>query len=208
MQYTHLGKLKNKAKWAKVKIMISYIKGKILIKKEKFLIVERQGIGYKLFVSKKTLEKTKQGEEKEFFTFFALRKERPELYGFLTPEELIVFETVEKISGIGPKGAMLVASMGTIGQLKKAVEAHDFKYFSQIKGIGKKKVQKIILELGGSLKEFNKSLVKKDDEALKGLLSLGFSSKEAKEALEKIPNDIRETGKRIQKALQVFGKND
>lgn len=188
--------------------MISYIRGKILIKKERYLIVERQGIGYKIFVSEKTREKTKQGEEREFFTFFALRKERPELYGFLTPEELIVFETVEKISGIGPKGAMLVASMGTIGQLKKAVEAHDFKYFSQIKGIGKKKVQKIILELGGSLKEFDKNLIKKDDEALKGLLSLGFSSKEAKKALEKVSDDIKETEKRIKKALQVFGKND
>jgi len=188
--------------------MISYIKGKILIKKERYLIVEREGIGYKIFVSEKTLEKIKQGEEKEFFTFFVLRKEKPELYGFSTLEELTVFETVEKISGIGPKGAMFVASLGTIGQLKKAVEIHDFKYFSQIKGIGKKKVQKIILELGGNLKEFNKSLIKKDDEALKALSSLGFSSKEAKDALEKVPDDIKDTEKRIKKALQVFGKND
>jgi Holliday junction DNA helicase RuvA len=186
--------------------MISYIKGKILIKKQKFLIIERQGIGYKIFVSEKTLEKIKQGEEKEFFTFFVLRKEKLELYGFLTPEELTVFETVEKISGIGPKGAMLVASLGTIGQLKKAVEVHNFKYFSKIKGIGRKKVQKIILELGGSLKEFNKSLIEKDDEALRGLLSLGFSSKEAKEALGKVSDDIKEPEKRIQKALQFFAR--
>ncbi len=186
--------------------MISYIKGIILIKQERFLVVERQGIGYKIFVSEKVLERVKQGEEKEFFIFFILRKEKIELYGFLNPEELAVFETVEKISGIGPKGAMLVASLGTIDKLKKAVEAHNFKYFSKIKGIGKKKVQKIILELGGSLKEFNKSLIKKDDQALKGLLALGFSSKEAREALDKVSEDVRTPEKRIQKALQIFGK--
>ena len=171
--------------------MISYIKGKILIKKEKYLIVERQGIGYKIFVSEKTLERVKQDEEKEFFTFFVLRKEKLELYGFLTQEELTVFETVEKISGIGPKGAMLVASLGTIAQLKKAVEAHNFKYFSQIKGLGKKKIQKIILELGGNLKEFNKSLIKKDDQAMRGLLSLGFSSQEAKMVFRIGSNDAQ-----------------
>ncbi|MEA3453118.1 MAG: Holliday junction branch migration protein RuvA [Patescibacteria group bacterium] len=188
--------------------MISYIKGKILIKKDKFLVLERQGIGYKIFVSAKTLEKIKLGEDREFFTFFTLRKEKLELYGFLTQDELTVFEIIEKISGIGPKGAMLVASIGTIDELKSAVEAHSFKYFSDIKGLGKKKIQKIILELGGSLKEFNKSSIKSDDQALRGLSALGFPTKEAKEILEKIPEDIKEPEKRIQKALEILGRND
>ena len=186
--------------------MISYIKGKIKLKTENFIVLEQQGVGFKIFVSQKTLEKIKQGEEKEFFTYFVLRKERPELYGFLSPEELKAFEAIEKISGIGPKGALLIASLGTIDELKEAVKAHDFRYFSKKKGIGRKKVQKIILELGGSLKEFNKNKNKKDDEALKGLLALGFSSKEAKDALEKVPEDIKGLEERIQKALQLFGK--
>ena len=78
--------------------MISYIKGKILIKKEKFLIIERQGIGYKIFVSQKTLKEIREDEEKEFFTHFCIRKEQVELYGFLSQEELEIFEIIEKIS--------------------------------------------------------------------------------------------------------------
>ena len=189
--------------------MISYIKGKIRTKDKDFLILENQGIGYKVFVSQKSLEKIKEGEEKEFFTYFVLRNEKPELYGFLTPEELEIFGVIEKISGIGPKGALLIAALGTIDELKKAVETHDFKYFSKIKGIGRKKVQKIILELGGSLKELTKdNSIKKGDEALKGLIALGFSSTEAREALEKVPAEIEDPSQRVQKALQLFGKND
>lgn len=187
--------------------MISYIKGKIKFKDKDFLVLEQRGVGFKIFVSEKSLEKVKQGEEKEFFTYFILRKEKPELYGFLTQEELRAFEAIEKISGIGPKGALLIACLGTIDELKKAVQAHDFEYFSKIKGIGRKKVQKIILELGGSLKDLNRNdSIKKDDEALKGLISLGFSSAEAKDALKKVPKEIKKPEKRIQKALQFFGK--
>ena len=100
--------------------MIAYIKGKILAKKGDFLIVEQQGIGYKIFVSKKTQTKLKKGQEKEFFTHFCVRNERPELYGFLRMDELEIFELIEKISGIGPKGALLIASLGAIDELKKA----------------------------------------------------------------------------------------
>jgi|AntAceMinimDraft_18_1070375.scaffolds.fasta_scaffold00158_19 Holliday junction DNA helicase RuvA len=189
--------------------MISYIKGKILIKKEKFLIIERQGIGYKIFVSQKTLKEIREDEEKEFFTHFCIRKEQVELYGFLSQEELEIFEIIEKISGIGPKGALLVASLGSIDKLKKAVEKHDFQYFSKIKGIGRKKIQKIILELSGSLKGLTKEkFTIEQDQAQKGLTNLGFSITEAKMMLEKVPEDIKEPEKRIQKALQIAGKND
>jgi len=187
--------------------MIAYIKGKILAKKGDFLIVEQQGIGYKIFVSQKTQAKLKKGQEKEFFTHFCVRNERPELYGFLRMDELEIFELIEKISGIGPKGALLIASLGAIDELKKAVKNQDFKYFSKIKGIGTKKVQKIVLELGGSLRELTKDEpIEKDDEALKGLRALGFSVAEARKALEKVPKEITEPEKRIQKALQMFGK--
>ena len=118
--------------------MIAYIKGKIKLKRENFVVLEQQGFGFKIFVSQKTLDKLKEGEEKEFFTFFVLRNERPELYGFLSPEELKVFEAIEKISGIGAKGALLIASLGTIDELKKAVQAHDFKYFSKLKFLSNK----------------------------------------------------------------------
>ena len=185
--------------------MISYIKGRVLAKKDKFLILERQGIGFKIFVSHETLEKVKQGEEREFFTHFCNRNEQPELYGFLSFQELEIFEIIEKISGVGPKAALKVASLGDADSLQKAIEAQDVNYFSNIKGLGKKKIQKIILDLGGSLKGLAETkLDRKEDEALKALTALGFSIKEAKEALSKVPNDITIPEKRVQQALKFF----
>jgi Holliday junction DNA helicase RuvA len=185
--------------------MISFIRGKIKIKNENFVIIENNDIGFKIFVSPKTLEKINLGEIVEFFIFFAIRNEKPELYGLLTEEELKIFEIIEKISGIGPKGAMLIASLGTFEELKRAVENQDFGFFSKIKGIGKKKIQKIILELGGTLRKLEeKDPSDESDEALKSLMALGFSMKESKKALEGIPDDIKDTSQRVQQALRQF----
>ncbi|MCX6737857.1 MAG: Holliday junction branch migration protein RuvA [Candidatus Parcubacteria bacterium] len=185
--------------------MISFIRGKIKIKNESFVVIENNDIGFKIFVSPRTLEKINLGEIVEFFIFFAVRNEKPELYGLLTEEELKVFEIIEKISGIGPKGAMLIASLGTFEELKKAVENQDFGFFSKIKGIGKKKIQKIILELGGTLRKLDeKEPSDENDEALKGLIALGFSVKESKKALESVPEDVKDTSQRVQQALRQF----
>ena len=183
--------------------MISYLKGTIKEKDNSFIVLENQGIGFKVFVSEKSLKEIKIDEQKEFFIFFAMRKEKPELYGFLNKQELKVFEIIEAISGIGPKGALLISSLGSFGELKKAVADNNAEYFSKIKGIGRKKVQKIILELGGSLKDL-KNIKKSDSEALKALASLGFSRAEAEEALESVPEEIRGTKERVQIALKFF----
>jgi len=180
--------------------MLSYLKGKIRDKNKDFFVLENQGIGFKVFVSEKCLKEIKENEEREFFIFYAIRKEKPELYGFLSKEELKVFEMIERVSGIGPKGALLISSLGTIDELRRAVEEKNFSYFSRIKGIGRKKVQKILLELGGSLKDE----IPTEDEALKALTSLGFSRKEAIKALDSVPKEIREVKERVQTALKFF----
>ncbi len=185
--------------------MISYIKGEVLVKGKGFLIVKNQGIGYKVFVSQKTQEKVQQGETKEFFTHFFNKNEQAELYGFLSFQELEIFEIVGKISGVGPKAALKVASLGGADKLQKAVETQNFDYFSNIKGLGRKKIQKIILELGGSLKGLvGEKTIKKEDESLRALTSLGFSTSEAKRALSKISKDIILPEEKVKEALKFF----
>jgi Holliday junction DNA helicase RuvA len=189
----------------KIKTMISFLSGKVLIKKESFIILEKNGIGFRVFLSKSCLEKIKEGDKINLFCCLCVRNEKPELYGFLTFEQLEVFEILEKISGIGPKAALIIASLGNFEDLKKAVETQDFKYFQNIKGVGKKKIQKIILEIGGQIKKIGEFSIPRKDEALKALVSLGFSSEEAKEALEQVPKEITDIDKRIKKALQILG---
>jgi len=188
--------------------MISYIKGKVKIKKEKFVLLERQGIGFKIFVSQKTLEKIQEGEERELYTYFCFRNEKPELYGFLTKEELEIFETIEKIPGIGPKAALIIASFGSWKKIQQIIDSQDYRPFEQLKGIGKKKLQKIILELSGEIKKVslkNEPLL--DKEVVQSLTALGFKKTEVVSVLQKLPKDIESPEEKIKRALQLLDKS-
>jgi len=185
--------------------MIYYLKGKVEFKGEKFLVIEVAGKGYKVFCSGKTLESLKEGEDCKIYTFLYLREEKTfELYGFLTKEELELFETLNEISGIGSKTALTLTSFGSLEDLKKKMEKEEF--YQEIKGIGKKKGQKILLELTGKIKEISKKEIVKQDEVLDTLVSLGFSRQKARECIERLPEEIRDTEAKIKEALKILGK--
>jgi len=186
--------------------MINFITGKVLFKKKNFIILERNGLGFKIFLSEKNLEKIQEGEDVKIFTYFSIRNEKPELYGVLSLEELELFEILEKVSGIGPKAALILSSLGSFKDFQKAIESGDYKFFEGIKGVGKKKIQKIILEIGGELKKLSQKPRQEDEEVIKALTSLGFSKSEAQEALLELPEDITDTETRIKKALQILAK--
>lgn len=185
--------------------MISYLEGKIILKKESFLILNVQGAGYKVFLSEKSLNKIgKNDESARFFTYLYLRETRIELYGFLLPEDLELFETLIEISGIGPKAALAITSIGSKEEFEKAVEKGNEEFFAGLKGIGRKKIQKIILELTGKFKEMEKKSAIQD-EALEALLNLGFPSQKAQEAIRQVSKDVKDIEERIKKALKILG---
>ncbi len=190
--------------------MISSIRGKICYKTEKSVIIETKGIGYKVFCSPEILEQLSKEKEVKLFTYFCLSREKAELYGFLNVETLELFETLDGFSGVGPRTALILSSFGSLEKLKKAIEAKDNKFFTEIKGIGKKKLQKIILELTGKIKEIKKNKSKKGkekkDDALDVLKSLGFSKQEAKTALLQVSPEIKELEVKIKAALKILGK--
>ncbi|MDD5621137.1 MAG: Holliday junction ATP-dependent DNA helicase RuvA [Candidatus Pacebacteria bacterium] len=183
--------------------MINYISGNILEKTDVWATVENQGIGFKVFLSLNDLNQIRLGGKVKLFCRFFMRNENPELYGFLDKEQLKVFEMLEKISGIGPKAAMLIAPLGTFEKLKKAVESQDYNYFKNIKGIGTKKIQKIILEISGEIKKID--VVPDEDEAVSALNNLGFPVSVARQILDKIDKNI-DTEERIKQALKMLAK--
>lgn len=186
--------------------MICYLQGKVTYKDDKSLILENQGIGFKVFCSPKILKKISQGEEVKIFTYLYLKEKAVELYGFLTQKELELFETLNDISGIGPKTAMLLSFLGSLEKLKEIMEKGQLP--PEIKGIGRKKSQKILLELTGKIKELQKTpQIAGVDEALDSLISLGFNRQKVKTALEKIPKEIEDTEKRIKEALKILGRS-
>lgn len=182
--------------------MIYYLKGKIELKNEKSVIIEVSGVGFKVFCSPATLGRLPlEGKEVKLFTFLYLREEEAELYGFLNPRELELFESLNQISGIGPKTALLLSSFGSLEKLKEIFEQE--KLPPEIKGIGKKKIQKILLELTGKIKELKKEKVK--DQALEALISLGFKEKQARQALSRVPSQL-DSQKRVREALKVLSR--
>ena len=186
--------------------MISYLSGKIILKKDKFILLEVNNVGYKIFLSRQTLLKLPEtGENIKLFTFQNVKEEALDLYGFLTYEGLEFFETLMDIRGVGPKSALDISALGSLDKIKESILRQDEKIFEGIPGIGSKKAMTIILELTGKLKMLG---AKKGstDEAEDALMQLGFSKQQAKEALSRVPSNIKNPEDRIKLALKNIGK--
>ncbi|MDA1337425.1 MAG: Holliday junction branch migration protein RuvA [bacterium] len=188
--------------------MISYIRGKVIARGPDYIITETQGVGYKVRVAENRLSSYLIGEETEVYCHLHMKREETlELYGVESSEALEVFETVKNISGVGPKAALNIASLGTMEQLKKAVEKGEVAYFTKVHGIGLKKIQKIILELTGKLRMIQAEKPSlQDSEATDALVALGFSRKQSREALSRVPVEVTETDQRIKEALRILGQ--
>ena len=187
--------------------MISYLKGKIIFKREKFIILDVKGVGYKVFLSKETLSKIPEIKESlKVFCYLDSRRNNLDLYGFLKSEELEFFQFLKDIPSIGPKSALEIAHLGPIDKIKKAIEKDDKKIIDQIYDIGKKKGQRIILEISREIKKPKSKKKVKKGETFQALKNLGFSSKEIRHALSKVPRNIKDTEKRVKRALKILGK--
>ncbi len=212
--------------------MIRYLQGKIILKKEKFIVIDVNGVGYKVFVSKKTLsniskvsqnfalakerkskEKIQEGEISEMvsiFCFLKVGENTLDLYGFLDEKELEFFEILENIRGVGPKASLEISSLGPLEKIKERILSQDRKLFEEIPGIGRKKAMTIVLELTGKIKDISKkdALLKKPriDEAEESLVNLGFSRQRAREALLKISGETVGVDQKVKEALKILGK--
>lgn len=185
--------------------MISYLKGKVLAKTNDSIILQVDSLGYKVFLAKKNLDKLKEGDEAEFFCSLQIKRDETlELFGVGSLGALQVFDLVRGISGIGPRAAMNIASLGTPDQLKKALEEGDETFFKGIHGLGPKKIKKILLELTGKLKTGEQKEEPKDKELVEAMASLGFPRSTAREALSKVPKEIENQQLRLKEALKLI----
>ena len=188
--------------------MVSYLNGKIILKRDKFIILEVAGVGYKVFLSRQTLLKLSEiGQNIKVFCFQNVKEEALDLYGFLTYEGLEFFETLMDIRGVGPKSALDISDLGSLDKIKERILKQDEKIFEGIPGIGSKKAMTIILELTGKINTLMKSPSAKSssNEAENALMQLGFSKQQAKDALSNIAPDIK-TEDRVKLALKNLGK--
>jgi len=189
-------------------IMISHLSGTVLHRNNLYLVLDVNGVGYKVFVTLNALEKIKNDEPLRVWIHHVIRETASDLYGFIIREELEFFELLISISGIGPKTALGILNVANIETLKQAVRSGNSAHLTKISGIGKKNAEKIVLELSGKLGLGLDGALNISDEgdAIEALASLGYSQKEARDALREIPNDVVGTSERVKKALKHLGK--
>lgn len=182
--------------------MYEYIKGNYIGINKDYVIVENNGIGYRIFTSGATMaEMPKISEEVMLYLEQIVREDFIGIYGFSTREELEMFKLLLSINGVGAKAALSLLSISRINNLKYAILMGDEKHLCRAPGIGKKTAGRIILELkdkiktddvveGVDIQEGFEDIIPSNanivGEALGALLALGYSEKEAETALKKV----------------------
>jgi len=189
--------------------MIAQLRGTIVHSGIGYVILEVAGVGYRIYATSGTLQKLrgKKGEL-TLWTHLAVRETAHDLYGFLTEEELIFFEMLIGIPGIGPKSGLSILSLADVKTLRSAIAHGDTSYLTRVSGIGKKNAEKIVLELRDKLGalEADETLPSEHADTYEALRALGYGAKEVREALQGIPSDIIDTAERLKAALKALGK--
>ncbi len=179
--------------------MYEYIKGSFVRINKDYVVIENSGIGYKIFTSGSTMANMpKINDIVLLYVEQIVRQDFIGLYGFLTMEELNMFNVLLGINGVGAKAALSLLSITDVNNLKYAILSEDEKTLTRAPGIGKKTAQRIILELKDKIKIeeiYTEGLEKCGDEIIKNnkinevleaLLSLGYTQKEAEKAFNNI----------------------
>ncbi len=183
--------------------MYAYLKGSLEVKTKGYIVIEVNGIGYKIYMSETSIEALGEiGQIVKVYTYLRVREDDMSLYGFNTNEELRMFELLLSVSGIGAKSAIGILSNISPSAFALAVISNDVAKIKALPGIGPKGAQRIILELKDKINKeetaeniTESSLQKQEEnsekvlEAISALQVLGYSKKEIEKALENIEKE-------------------
>ena len=191
--------------------MIATLHGEITEKKKDQVVIECGGVGYGLFVTFEDFGVLETGSKTKFYVYEHIRENAHDLFGFKLPETKALFELLLSVNGVGPKMALAILSIANVSQVKQAIASGDTKFISQANGVGKRVAERVVVDLKDKV-----GLVASDDatgflavpsgnpndEALQGLISLGYSVQDAAEALKGIDESLS-TEERIKEALKA-----
>ncbi len=179
--------------------MIAQLTGTVRHLTTEKVVLEVGGVGYAISLTPRTSLQIVMGAALTLSTTLVVREDSLTLFGFLDPHERDIFETLQSVSGIGPKVALAITGALTPDELAQAITAEDIKTIEKVPGIGKKGAQRLILELKGKLvsdsaPQFISSHHGVRDQLLAALTGLGFSAKESDLAINASLNQLAEDG--------------
>ena len=191
--------------------MIGTLHGIVTVKLLTCIIVEVGGVGYKVLVDSRLHEKLTLGDDVRLFIHTLVREDALDLYGFERPEDLALFELLISVSGVGPKSALGVFSIGSRSQIVQAVVSGDVSFFTSVPRLGKKNGQKIIIELKNKLGgvedlDLTDSQTSQEKDAISALESVGLTLREAEQAVALVFQEGMKTEDIVRLALREMGK--
>ncbi|MGN1299138.1 MAG: Holliday junction branch migration protein RuvA [Candidatus Scatovivens sp.] len=196
--------------------MFAYIKGSLEEKTNTYVVIDVFGVGYKIFMSLSSINNIGEiGNIVKVHTHYYVREDNISLYGFLTSEELKMFELLLSVSGVGAKSAITMLSNISPSDFALAIITNNISALTKIPGIGAKSAQRIILELKDKIKnedaisKSNENIIKQKEnentkDALDALQILGYNKKEIEKAFDKIEIEEMSTEDIIKNALKLL----
>ena len=201
--------------------MFAYIKGELNGKFSNYVVIEANGVGYKIFMSENAIDNVGNiGDIVKVYTHYHVREDDISLYGFNTNEELKMFELLISVSGIGAKSAIVILSNIAPLDFALAIISNDTKLLTKIPGIGAKTAARMVLELKDKIKTEDsingekstkeiKKAIQDDDkvlEAISALQVLGYNRKEIEKAFETLNKENLSVEDLIRKGLSCLSK--
>jgi Holliday junction DNA helicase RuvA len=189
--------------------MIAVLSGKISEKIGDQIIIECGGVGYGLFVTFEDFGSLNSGEQAKLYIYEHIREASHDLFGFRNLETKRLFEQLLSVNGVGPKMALAIMSIANSSQVRQAIAGGDTKFISQATGVGKRVAERVVVDLKDKVglasdetaTDFLTTTADPNDEALQGLVALGYTVPDAAEALKNVDEKLPPAD-RIKQALK------
>jgi holliday junction DNA helicase RuvA len=170
-------------------------------------VIEVGGVGYLVNITSDTASQMLVGEKTTLKTVLVVREDSLTLFGFLGTDELTIFELLLSVSGVGPKSALSVMGELSVAEIVSAVVSEDDESFRKVSGIGAKTAKLIVLNLADKLSAFNVSkLTEGGISVVSGLTSLGWSDKDARQAVQEVYKAGQSDSETLKLALRQLGE--
>jgi Holliday junction DNA helicase RuvA len=188
--------------------MISTVKGKIINKGiTNIVVMTNGGVGYEIHLTPAHASKVASGKEVEIPTYLRVTDSSLDLFGFESAEEREFFVLLLSVSGVGPKTAMSVLSLGSLNDIQSAIARSDVKYLTAVKGMGGKTAERLCVELKSKVQSSGSGVRRGGEggvlsEVIDGLVALGYSKEEARGAVEGVETEGKTTEEVLKRVLR------
>ena len=183
--------------------MYSYIYGKIESVESSHIVVDNNGIGYLVYVPNPYA--FKEGEMAKVYVYQHIREDEMSFFGFKTLGEKELFLQLINVKGLGPRMALPILAMGSIGGIVDAINRENLLYLKKFPKIGDKLAKQIVLDLKGKIQTSETVVVNETDEVYEALIALGYKDKDVKNIIGRV-NKENTVEEQIKEALRLMIK--